>query len=1570
MPRPHKCGPLDHISKVGVDKRLDRDGLWNANEAKLRKRKRTNPNQLYTGPYGGKPDELELKVKEGEQRARSDKFTDYTVQKPGLWLNLRILKDNFEPIADGTDYSLEITDPDWTADGTGWKAPAKKEHPKIANGVIKVKIPPAAQKGALTVRVKAIDTDPPGSGEQRANRGDVPVTWDLKIGALNPVGERAPDKKCTSGVQQRLNNLRFNCGPVDGKWGKNTEAAVAAFQKFFEINVDKGKEGKADPEQTQSRLKEVHDTDKEVTVPEDSGQVKDPSANVNVKKKLPTKTEDIGHVAPSYGEYTTCNTFVIRPEYRISLKLGEIENLFPWPIDSIPGRLARMQVLGFFYWPLNHRVAAGADTDPVTGLKRKPDVPNVKLAENREAYKIAWDYFKEKFCGVAKGSLNTSDADHRGEDELRRRLKEWVVQQMNGTAVGGPGGQLPIPAPEDETGKPAPREDQGHYAKIRFPGGWCRLSSSKAGEYTGDQTISGMTMYDPRYEYESKCYKANPVLGKIPLIAKVEKLESSTGQWKPASNVWVYFQLLKPYGLPAFDEARKCHEQLSPPPQVGSSFSVSNPDPYSYVSGVGPKYFTDVWEKYQFDNDNPQVTNCHVDCGGKRKSGNQVDGSDVAEKTDTDIWKTDQTLKNIFWVGDFRGFTENHNHVAPPADFFNFKVRPDGTTASALTEALCKLPKAPALQPAERVNDADHPHCVKAKTNDEGEAGVIFMPSRCGGDRYRLRAYIGPPTLGGDAGKGKGPQAVSVDTGTFVVWRNMRLTRWAKVDILRATMLPVVVANSEQEATKLMAHQYWQVKELAYANDSTKTAANIDTNRLKRWGQRFRVFGFNRSMDWVGLPPWTLDLLSDGCIGSEYDGVRTSLARGFCELDADPGYSSDVTQAEWKEAVDQGYEDAACYQMYVASSGDDVKKIKLDVLFFRSKTAVNNPLKEPQWKQITDNVSAMQSFCCPCRGSKAYDKEKQARYGAGDYLTSGANQNRRREAISGLIDSYFLPGFARELAQNGFLPGTTFIQAMACSSIEVEPLGYTCGALGFAMPCNAAYVMYGRAEYRETIGDTYSGQKHYGDQCPDSPNDQSAQKELVAGYMPTALHELGHCLFKVHAPGLTNGSLSASGVEGRRHDSWGHLTTNTVNTGQPRYGTCVMSYRNCEGMFCARCLLELRGWDILNDRMTPEKADAVPPNPVIGRPVRAGLVEEAPTELKPVADTGKVTLSWKAAKNAASYIVERKVAGGAYAEIATNVAGLTYTNQPATNGTTYFYRVRGVNATGKKGPYSNEMSATPGNRPADPVNLKAAAGDGQVDLSWNASANATKYNIFRRVDPDAFDFNVIKATVQVPEWTDKTVANGTKYYYRVEAENKVGKAANKSNEADATPQAPPAAPTNLAATALAGPSARLTWDAVPGATDYNVRYGFASRDYQPTLANVGPPPWTINVHAGQQLFFVVTAVSGGIEGAHSNEVCITFKPADATGLAATAGAKQVKLTWTAVDGATGYIVKRSNAAGGPYAEIGTTGKHSPSKTAYTDTGLTTGTTYYYRVRAVNDAGASDNDSAFVNATPT
>ena len=88
------------------------------------------------------------------------------------------------------------------------------------------------------------------------------------------------------------------------------------------------------------------------------------------------------------------------------------------------------------------------------------------------------------------------------------------------------------------------------------------------------------------------------------------------------------------------------------------------------------------------------------------------------------------------------------------------------------------------------------------------------------------------------------------------------------------------------------------------------------------------------------------------------------------------------------------------------------------------------------------------------------------------------------------------------------------------------------------------------------------------------------------------------------------------------------------------------------------------------------------------------------------------------------------------------------------------------------------------------------------------------------------------------------------------------------------------------------------------------------------------------------------------------------------GFTATAnGAAQIDLSWTAVTNRTRYQVDRATNSG--FTTGVTLGVYTGTGTSFSDTGLTAGTTYYYRIKAVGTGRYSDTASyATANATPT
>ena len=68
----------------------------------------------------------------------------------------------------------------------------------------------------------------------------------------------------------------------------------------------------------------------------------DPGANLG-REKLPTNPQDIGHVAPVLEGDPRYNSLVIRAEYRVSLRLGDMDDMFADAADTTRGPRSKRQ---------------------------------------------------------------------------------------------------------------------------------------------------------------------------------------------------------------------------------------------------------------------------------------------------------------------------------------------------------------------------------------------------------------------------------------------------------------------------------------------------------------------------------------------------------------------------------------------------------------------------------------------------------------------------------------------------------------------------------------------------------------------------------------------------------------------------------------------------------------------------------------------------------------------------------------------------------------------------------------------------------------------------------------------------------------------------------------------------------------------------------------------------------------------------------------------------------------------------------------------------------------------------
>jgi LPXTG-motif cell wall-anchored protein len=269
--------------------------------------------------------------------------------------------------------------------------------------------------------------------------------------------------------------------------------------------------------------------------------------------------------------------------------------------------------------------------------------------------------------------------------------------------------------------------------------------------------------------------------------------------------------------------------------------------------------------------------------------------------------------------------------------------------------------------------------------------------------------------------------------------------------------------------------------------------------------------------------------------------------------------------------------------------------------------------------------------------------------------------------------------------------------------------------------------------------------------------------------------------------------------------------------------------------------------------------------------------------------------------------------------------------------------------------------------PAAPTGVQSTPGNTQIKLSWSAASGASSYNVKRSTSPDG-PFTTVKSGVTDLMFSDSDLTNETTYYYVVSGVNSVGEGQD-STPVSVTPSSSiplPSAPT-VKATAKDS-SVSLSWDPVDSADSYIVkRSTTADGTYEVVAPNLTSPSFLdTKLSDGQTYYYEVQSV--GVGGTSQDSTPVSVQPnaplAQPADLVAKVGDHQVDVTWSKVDGATSYNVKRSTVNGGPYTTVAT----GVTDSAYSDKTADNGTAYYYVVTAIKD-GLESMISNQVKATP-
>ena len=331
-----------------------------------------------------------------------------------------------------------------------------------------------------------------------------------------------------------------------------------------------------------------------------------------------------------------------------------------------------------------------------------------------------------------------------------------------------------------------------------------------------------------------------------------------------------------------------------------------------------------------------------------------------------------------------------------------------------------------------------------------------------------------------------------------------------------------------------------------------------------------------------------------------------------------------------------------------------------------------------------------------------------------------------------------------------------------------------------------------------------------------------------------------------------------------------------------------------------------------------------------------------------------------------------------------DLTGTEYEHKDVKSETTYRYRVYAHTDGGRSSAATVTTTTGAGDKPGAPLNLEATVrGSSEIELSWDVPADRgstpiTSYRIEYSTDAgSSWSVLVAETSSTSTSYRHRDLQPNQTYHYRVSASNSAGRGPVSNVASARTTGSRSTAPYDLVAVPNGPNRVDLTWSAPDDdggspITGYRIE---ASRndDAWTNLEEDTESRSTKYSHTGltpgDEWRYRVYAINAIGESRRSNTAIASTaaeKASMPTNLTAvSAGTSVINLSWTepADDGGaeiTGYQIEVSSGSLAGWVIL--TPNTESTSTSYSHTGLGPGTTYHYRVSAVNSAGTSSPSS--------